>query len=149
MFLGGTATRADSTGETLDLIDKEIHRLAEDGPTAEELAKAKAYLNSSFVLNLDTSSKIAWLLVQLQLDDLGIDYIARRPAVDRGGDARRRAASPSACSTAACWSPWSAGRTGLLATDGRATPRTRRYRATRCGGRAGTVGRRFALTISG
>jgi zinc protease len=79
LFLGGTATRADRAGETLELIGKEIHRLAESGPTADELAKAKAYLNGSFALNLDTSSKIAALLVQLQLDGLGIDYFARRP----------------------------------------------------------------------
>jgi zinc protease len=79
LFLGGTATRADRAGETLAVIDKEIHRLAEEGPTAEELAKAKAYLNGSFVLNLDTSSKIAALLVQLQLDGLPIDYFTRRP----------------------------------------------------------------------
>ena len=79
LFLGGTATRADRAGETLDVIDKEIRRLAESGPTAEELAKAKAYLNGSFALNLDTSSKIAALLVQLQLDGLGIDYFTRRP----------------------------------------------------------------------
>ena len=59
LFLGSTATRADRTGETLDLIEKEIRRLAEDGPTAKELAKAKAYLNGSFALGLDTSSKIA------------------------------------------------------------------------------------------
>ena len=81
VFLGSTATRAERTGETLDLIEKEIHRLAENGPTAEELTKAKAYLNSSFALNLDTSSKIASLLVQLQLDDLGIDYFQRRSAM--------------------------------------------------------------------
>jgi zinc protease len=79
LFLGGTATRADRASETLDVIDKEIHRLAADGPTAKELADAKAYLNGSFVLNLDTSSKIAALLVQLQLDGLGIDYFTRRP----------------------------------------------------------------------
>ena len=79
LFLGGTATRADRAGETLDVIDKEIRRLAESGPTADELAKAKAYLNGSFALNLDTSSKIAALLVQLQLDGLGIDYFSRRP----------------------------------------------------------------------
>jgi zinc protease len=79
LFLGGTATRADRAGETLAVIDKEIHRLAGEGPTAEELAKAKAYLNGSFVLNLDTSSKIAALLVQLQLDGLPIDYFTRRP----------------------------------------------------------------------
>jgi zinc protease len=81
VFIGATATRDESTGQTLDLIQKEIRRLAESGPTAEELAKAKAYLNSSFVLNLDTSSKIAALLVQLQLDNLGIDYISKRPAM--------------------------------------------------------------------
>jgi zinc protease len=78
LFLGGTATRADRASETLDVIDKEIHRLAAEGPTAKELADAKAYLNGSFVLNLDTSSKIAALLVQLQLDGLGIDYFTRR-----------------------------------------------------------------------
>jgi len=81
LFLGSTATRTDRAGETLDLIDKEIRRLAADGPTAEELAKAKAYLNASFVLNLDTSAKIAALMVQLQRDKLGIDYIERRPAM--------------------------------------------------------------------
>ncbi len=92
LFLGGTATRADRAGETLEVIDKEIHRLADEGPTADELAKAKAYLNGSFVLNLDTSSKIAALLVQLQLDGLGIDYFTRRPEMINGvtlEDARR------------------------------------------------------------
>jgi zinc protease len=81
LFIGTTATRDDRTGETLDLIQSEIRRLAENGPTADELAKAKAYLNSAFALNLDTSSKVAGLLVQLQLDDLGVDYISRRTAM--------------------------------------------------------------------
>ena len=92
LFLGGTATRADRAGETVDLIDKEIRRLAENGPSAEELAKAKAYLNGSFVLNLDTSSKIAALLVQLQLDGMGIDYFTSRPQMINAvtlDDARR------------------------------------------------------------
>jgi zinc protease len=92
LFLGGTATRADRANETLEVIDREIHRLAEQGPTERELAEAKAYLNGSFVLNLDTSSKIAALLVQLQLDGLGIDYFTRRPEMINGvtlDDARR------------------------------------------------------------
>jgi zinc protease len=84
VIVGSTATRTDRAAETLDLIDKETRRLATDGPTADELAKAKAYLNSSFALNLDTSGKIASLLVQLQLDNLGIDYIARRSALIAG-----------------------------------------------------------------
>ena len=81
LYLGATATRADRTAETVDVIEKQIHRLAEEGPTADELAKAKSYLNSSFVLNLDTSSKVAGLLVQLQVDGLGSDYITQRPAM--------------------------------------------------------------------
>jgi zinc protease len=81
LFIGGTATRAARTGETLDLIQKEIGRLAAEGPTQAELTEAKNYLNSSFVLNLDTSGKIAAFLVQLQLDRLGADYFQRRPAM--------------------------------------------------------------------
>jgi zinc protease len=78
LFLGGTATRADRAGETLGVIQKEIRRLADDGPTAQELTDAKAYLNGAFALNLDSSTKIAALLVQLQLDGLGVDYFTRR-----------------------------------------------------------------------
>ena len=79
VLIGGTATRADRANETVDLVQKEIHRFAEDGPTAAELTEAKNNLNSSFALNLDTSSKIASLLVQLQLDGLNTDYFTKRP----------------------------------------------------------------------
>ena len=92
VFFGSTATRADRADETVGLIKQEIQRLADDGPTADELAKAKAYLESSFVLGLDTSPKIAALLVQLQLDHLGIDYIDKRQAMIESvtlADARR------------------------------------------------------------
>jgi zinc protease len=58
-----------------------IPRMATEGPSDEELAKAKAYLKGSFALNLDTSSKIASQLVQMQIDNLGIDYIERRSAM--------------------------------------------------------------------
>jgi zinc protease len=78
LFMGGTATRADRVQETLGLIEAEIRRLAAEGPTKEELTKAKSYLKGSYALNFDTSTKIAGLLLQIQLDDLGIDYINRR-----------------------------------------------------------------------
>ncbi|MDE1973456.1 MAG: insulinase family protein [Hyphomicrobiales bacterium] len=79
LFVGGTATRAERTSETLDIVRREISRLADDGPTADELAKAKSFLIGSFPLNLDTSGKIAAMLVQLQIDNLGIDYFTQRP----------------------------------------------------------------------
>lgn len=81
LLLGSTATRADATGQTIDIIEQEIRKLAEEGPTDEELVKAKTYLKGSFALGLDTSNRIASQLVQMQLDDLGIDYIERRPAL--------------------------------------------------------------------
>ena len=81
LLLGSTATRADATGQTIDIIEQEIRKLAEEGPTEEEFVKAKTYLKGSFALGLDTSNRIASQLVQMQLDDLGIDYIERRPAL--------------------------------------------------------------------
>jgi zinc protease len=81
ILLGGTATRAEATGETIDLIESETRSLAQQGPTEQEVADAKSYLKGSFALGLDTSGKIANQLVQMQLDDLGIDYIERRPGL--------------------------------------------------------------------
>ncbi len=76
--LGGTAVRAEKTGEALAIIEQETKRMAEEGPTAEEFAKAKSYLKGAYALSLDTSSKIASQLVYIQNDKLGIDYVSRR-----------------------------------------------------------------------
>jgi zinc protease len=78
VVLGGTATRADATADALAVIQQETKRMAETGPTAEELAAAKSFLKGSYALTLDTSGKIAAQLTQIQLDNLGIDYILRR-----------------------------------------------------------------------
>jgi len=78
LFMTATATRGESAKQTLDVVAKEIRRLAESGPTEEELAKAKSYQKGSFALRFDTSTKIAAQLVQIQIDDLGIDYIDKR-----------------------------------------------------------------------
>jgi zinc protease len=78
LLMASTQASADQTGQALELIETEIRRMVDSGPTADELANAKAYLKGSYALNFDTSSKIANLLLQIQLDDLGIDYIDRR-----------------------------------------------------------------------
>jgi len=78
LVMAGTATRADRAGETLQIIESEMRRLAKDGPTAAELAKAKAYLKGSYALRFDTSTKIAGQLLQIQIDELGINYINER-----------------------------------------------------------------------
>ncbi len=81
VVLGNTATRADRTGEALGIVEAETKRMAENGPTADELAEAKSFLKGSYALSLDTSGKIAAQLTQIQLDNLGIDYIQRRGAL--------------------------------------------------------------------
>ena len=82
-------------------------------PDAEELAAAKSYLKGAYALSLDTSDKIAAQLTQIQLDNLGIDYIAAPRRHDRRRHASRTPSGwPSASIAAACWSPWRAGRRG-------------------------------------
>lgn len=78
----GTATRSDRAGETLRIIRDEVRRMSEEGPTEKELAFTKRYVTGAYAINnLDTSSAIARTLVNLQRDDLGIDYIERREAL--------------------------------------------------------------------
>ncbi len=78
LFIGGVSTRNDRAMETVDIILREIRQIAAEGPTAEELAKAKSYLIGSYPLRFDTSDKIAGQLLEIQIEDLGIDYIERR-----------------------------------------------------------------------
>jgi zinc protease len=78
IFMSSTGTRADRSGQTLEVMQDEFRKLAETGPTEDELAKAKSYLTGSYGLRFDTSTKIAEQLVGIQLEDLGIDYIEKR-----------------------------------------------------------------------
>ncbi len=94
MFMASTQTQAGSTREALELIEAQVARMVKDGPTEDELAKAKAYLKGSYALNFDTSTNIAGILLQNQLDDLGIDYIQKRNGMMDAvsiADARRAA----------------------------------------------------------
>jgi zinc protease len=81
MTWGYTATKNERVAECLDVIAGEMARLTRDGPTDEELQKAKDYLIGSYALGFDTSTKIAHTLVQIAFEDLGIDYIGRRNAL--------------------------------------------------------------------
>ena len=78
-FAAGTSTRAENRDEAVRIIKEEIERIAKDGVSDEELARAKRYVSGSYAIaNLDTSRKIANVLVALQTQNLGIDYIEKR-----------------------------------------------------------------------
>lgn len=78
-FAAGTSARAVNREETIEIIQNEIEKIAKEGVTAEELEKAKRYVAGSYAIsNLDTSSKISNVLVALQTQNLGLDYIEKR-----------------------------------------------------------------------
>jgi zinc protease len=78
IHIGRVATQNSAVAESLDIIRAELARMRDHGVTPQELADAKTYLTGSFPLRLDSNGKIANLLVGIQLEDLGIDYIDRR-----------------------------------------------------------------------
>ncbi len=81
----GTETRSERAAETLALIRDVVKQMADGGPTEAELAAAKKYLIGAYALNnLDNSSSIASTLLELQMSDLGIDYIQRREGLING-----------------------------------------------------------------
>ena len=81
MTWGFTATKNERVAECLDVIASEMARLRTEGPTDNELQKAKDYLTGSYALGFDSSTKIAHQLAQIAFEGLGIDYIARRNAL--------------------------------------------------------------------
>ena len=81
MTWGYTATKNERVGEALTVISEELSRLISEGPSDEELQKAKDYLTGSYALGFDTSTKIAHQLVQIAFEGLGMDYIGRRNAL--------------------------------------------------------------------
>ncbi len=81
IFAGGVATKNEEVGRSLDVIRGELRRMAEDGPTPEELQNAKDYLTGSFALRFDTNAKIANQLLGFLFEGYGIDYIDKRNAL--------------------------------------------------------------------
>ena len=83
--------RAPTAGETLALIEARDPAHGEEGPTEEELDKAKAYLKGSYALGFDTSTKIAGQLCRSSSTiSASTNRTPQRP--DRRRDARRRQA---------------------------------------------------------
>ena len=78
LYMGGVQTANERIAESLDVIQAEWARMAEEGVTAEELGKAKTYLTGSFPLRFDSNAKIADYLVFVMMENLGADYINRR-----------------------------------------------------------------------
>jgi len=84
VIVGNVATENGRVAESIALVREEWRHMREEGPTGAELEAAKTYLTGSFPLGLDSTQHIAGVLVQMQQDKLGIDYLDRRASLIGG-----------------------------------------------------------------
>lgn len=68
----------DNVGPALEQIDAIWRDLAANGVTGQEVDDAKTYLTGSFPLDLTSTDAISRILVAMQREDLGIDYLETR-----------------------------------------------------------------------
>jgi zinc protease len=80
LLVVSTGSANERVAQSLEVIRSELARMR-DGATDLELADARTYLSGSLALSLDSSSAIANLVHQMQVEHLPRDYLDRRAAV--------------------------------------------------------------------
>ena len=75
---GSVATKNEAMAESLDIIRAELKKMADNGPSPEDLDAAKKYLTGSYALRFDTNAKIASQLLGLLQEGFGTDYVDNR-----------------------------------------------------------------------
>ncbi|HUJ88898.1 MAG TPA: pitrilysin family protein [Syntrophorhabdales bacterium] len=74
-------TKNPSAREAIDLALKEMELIRKEPVSEGDLRRAKAYLIGSFPLRIDTQSKLANFLAQVEYHGLGLDYPERYPSL--------------------------------------------------------------------
>jgi len=73
-YFVGFQTRLEAVDEAVRLTREEMARMGREEISSRELALAKSYLIGSYPLRIDTSGKMAGLLVAVEENDLGLDW---------------------------------------------------------------------------
>jgi zinc protease len=81
IYLGGVGTANARVAESIAVIREEWRRMAEEGVTEAELDAAKRYLTGAYPLRFDSNARIAGILVGLQRDGFGPEYVEERNAL--------------------------------------------------------------------
>ncbi len=79
-YRGGVSSANDRIAEAINVISDEWSKMAETGVRSEELDAAKTYLTGAYPLRFDGNSRIASIMVGMQMQGLPIDYIVTRNA---------------------------------------------------------------------
>jgi len=80
LLMGQVASGNDRIGEAITVVQDEWAKVAAQGITQAELDAVKTYLTGAYPLRFDGNGRIANILVGMQMDDLGLDYVKTRNA---------------------------------------------------------------------
>jgi zinc protease len=78
LIVGEAATDNPKTAEAWETARDTMHEFYDNGPTDEEITAAKDYLTGSLPLMMTSTDEISGLLVDIQLQRLGREYLDRR-----------------------------------------------------------------------
>jgi zinc protease len=78
LIAGQFQTDPGKVAEAIDIVRTEWKRMANEGPSQQELDDAKTYLLGYYPRNFTNTMETAQLLRGLQTEGLGIDYVTRR-----------------------------------------------------------------------
>ena len=76
-FIVSTFTPAENTAQVVQEIREVMQNVRQNGVSAQELSDAQSYYVGHFPLGLETSRTIATQVLNIDLYDLGLDYLAR------------------------------------------------------------------------
>lgn len=78
LYLGQFSSDNGRIAEAVEVIRGQWADVAANGVTEAELDAAKVYLTGAYPLRFDGNGRIASIMVGMQMDDLGLDYIPTR-----------------------------------------------------------------------
>ncbi|HJQ58869.1 MAG TPA: pitrilysin family protein [Vineibacter sp.] len=78
LLTASLATANERVAQSLQITREQLALMAKEGVSDAELADAKAYLNGSLALAMDSTGAIAGLLHSMLLDGLGPEHLVRR-----------------------------------------------------------------------
>lgn len=81
LLTAGGATKNATAGEVVTIVKNEFGKVHAEGITKSEIDDAKTYIAGSFPLSLTSTDRLSALLMQLRVQNLGIDYLERRDSL--------------------------------------------------------------------
>lgn len=81
LIIGQTGTANETVEQALSVIRDVLADLAENGLSEQELQDAKSSTIGALPLSLDTNEALAGMIMSMQLNDLGRDYMDRRAEI--------------------------------------------------------------------